>query len=235
MEMLTLFRGISVPKNKAEEIKEKIITKGIMGNEGFWQLSLNDLRWKISKLFKKPDLNTKDTRTPDDFPVICAADELGAYYYALVHNRHKDKNEIGLIISFKAPINNIYVDGRDFLYTCFQLWDKYTTKNYAKQLNLLMKIYGNAIKKYFEKASKSEIIDYRIAMCDLATQDINVVKSHHKNTIVIGGRCRTIFKSAFLVKAPIPPNDILNVDIVETSPYSFIPEITLHEFLKGKI
>jgi len=98
-----------------------------------------------------------------------------------------------------------------------------------------MKIYGNAIKKYFEKASKSEIIDYRIAMCDLATQDINVVKSHHKNTIVIGGRCRTIFKSAFLVKAPIPPNDILNVDIVETSPYSFIPEITLHEFLKGKI
>lgn len=108
MEMLTLFRGISVPKNKAEEIKEKIITKGIMGNEGFWQLSLNDLRWKISKLFKKPDLNTKDTRTPDDFPVICAADELGAYYYALVHNRHKDKNEIGLIISFKAP-NKQYI------------------------------------------------------------------------------------------------------------------------------
>ena len=250
MKKLTLFRGISVSKNEVEKIKGNIITNGIKGNEGFWEFELNDLRKQLNELFEKPDLSTEDTRPSiwiedhnngghreliNGFPVICAADKLGAHYYALVHNRHKVKDEVGLIVSFETPIDNVYADGRDFLYTCFQLWDRNATKNYAKQLSLLTKIYGDAIRKYFEKASKSKDQSYRIAMCDLATQDIDVVKAHYKNDIVIGGRYGTVFKSAFFVRVPILPEYILNVEIVEVSPYSFTPEVQLNDFLEGKV
>ena len=250
MKEMILFRGISVERNQAENIKESMIENGISGDEGFWHFELNNLHNRLEELINKPDLTTEDTRPSiwinnnrggsyrkliDAFPVICAADELGAHYYALVHNKHKNKDEVGLIVSFKSDIDVVFVDGRDFLYPCFQFWDQNTTEYYAKQLDLLVNIYGTSIKKYFEKASKSKKQNYRIAMCDLATQDIEVVKAHYKNNIVIGGRYGTVFKAAFFVKAPITPEKILSVKIVEQSPYSFTPDIRLHDFIEGRI
>lgn len=249
MEKLKLFRGIAIKRDKSEIIKENILSKGIIGDEGFWRIEFNDIRDRLEDLFNKPDLNIKDTRpskwieTPrgsyreltSKFLVICAADELGAYYYALVHNRHKDQDEVGLIISFEASINNVYIDGRDFLYTCFQGCDRNTIENYEKQKQLLVKIYGKHIEKYFEKAALSKKQEYRIAMCDLATQDIEVIKQHSRNDLVIGGRYGTIFKSAFFIKAPILSEQILKIEIVETSPYPFVPHIRLGDFINGRI
>ena len=50
-----------------------------------------------------------------------------------------------------------------------------------------------------------------IALCELAMQDTEVVLSHADNSLVIGGRWRTRFKSAFVVKGPVYPEQILTV------------------------
>jgi hypothetical protein len=52
-------------------------------------------------------------------------------------------------------------------------------------------------------------------MCDLAIQDEGVISSHAKNEIIIGGRYGTVFKSAFFVKTPIVPSNILEIEETE--------------------
>jgi len=103
----------------------------------------------------------------------------------------------------------VYVDGRDFLYTCFGFCRSYQT------VGILRKIYGSSIEKYFLKAISSSDLRYRYAMCDLATQDLDVVEAHYKNKIIIRGRYNTHFKSAFFVRAPISPDRIEDVRIID--------------------
>jgi len=211
MKKLTLYRGIAVPRSKAEDIVNNIKENGIRGDEGSWRFSHRDIRSRIDELFNKSDLSRRDTLYNDqydEFPVICAADELGAYYYALVHNWNSE-DDTPIVITLEAPITDVYVDGRDFLYTCFGFCKSYRT------VEILKELYGSSIKKYFLKAISSSDLHYRYAMCDLATQDLDVVKAHYKNKTIIRGRHNTHFRSAFFVKAPIPPDRIRDVQIID--------------------
>lgn len=54
------------------------------------------------------------------------ADKDTALYYAFVHNR-KEENTEPLLIEFEASITDVWIDGRDFLYTVFGLWDRTTS------------------------------------------------------------------------------------------------------------
>jgi hypothetical protein len=232
-ENLILYRGIAVPKSKAAEVKQNILTNGIRGNEGTqWKFETNDLREKLDQLFNKPDLSLDDTRPPiDKFPVICACgDEIGASYYALMHNKSRKIEETSIVIKFSSSINAVYVDGRDLLYTCFAFINKEDKSLFKLQSELLSRIFGGEIIKYFDKASLSEESSYEIAMCDLACQDLEIVRYHAQNQIIIGGRYKTIFQSAFFVRTPIKARQIISVENAKMQ--KFIPQVRIDDFIK---
>jgi hypothetical protein len=52
-------------------------------------------------------------------------------------------------------------------------------------------------------------------MCDLATQDDDVICSHIKNKAVIEGRYNTRFRSAFMVRTPVSAERIISVKVIE--------------------
>jgi hypothetical protein len=81
------------------------------------------------------------------------------------------------------------VDGRDFLYTIFQLGDPQLARP------IIERIFGIAILRYIDRAWSSDGRE-RIALCDLAVQDDAVVLAHAGNKTVIGGRYGTRFRSA---------------------------------------
>lgn len=233
-DALHLYRGIAVPRENAEEVKRNISQNGIRGGEGKqWGFEGVDLRDRLEMLFNKSDLSTKDTRPPTGwFPIVCACgDKIGATYYATCHNRNRGVNEVSFVISFWSPISDIYVDGRDFLYSCFQGWDSSTVNNLEIQKKWLVELFGKHIEKYFQKATLFKNQDYRIAMCDLACHDSSVVQSHAQNKIIVRGRYGVLFCSAFFVRVPIAPSQIIAVESVESM--YIRPQITLNEFLRA--
>ncbi|MEM2146727.1 MAG: hypothetical protein QW279_15295, partial [Candidatus Jordarchaeaceae archaeon] len=236
---MLLYRGISVEFSKLFEVISKIKENGITGEEGFWHFQGWCLRNHISRLFQKHGLTIDDTRKGfHEFPVVAFADEIGAYYYALKHNYREGRAP--LIIKAKIDVSTkyAYVDGRDFLYPVFQGWDQ---RNLAKQYGIngaskivektLRQIYGAKIVKYFQKVTESEEQKYRIAMCDLATHDLDILSQHVNNRIVIEGRYGVIFRSAFFVAAPIKPDEIVEVFVPEQGELEFRPQLKLYEWL----
>jgi hypothetical protein len=235
---LTLFRGIAVPVEKASHIKDHILREGIRGDEGKqWRFELSDLRQSIDSLLQKPNLVPTDTGAEagtSQFSVLCACgDEVGASFYATRHNARPNTRETSYVIQFSAQSSGVYIDGRDFLYTCFQLWDQENKSSLEIQRRTLMKIYGSRIARYFDKAAASNDQQYRIAVCDLACQDAQIVESHVQNGITVRGRHGVVFSSAFLVTAPVLPTEIIKVD--EAIEMDFRPDLTLDDFLKGRI
>ena len=97
--------------------------------------------------------------------------------------------------------------------------------------DVLRKVYGEKVLRYFEKASQSQNADYRVAMCDLAVHDLDVVRAHANNRIVIRGRYYVTFRASFFVEAPIKPKEI--VEVFEPDPYKFDfePDIDLYTWL----
>jgi hypothetical protein len=119
-------------------------------------------------------------------------------------------------------VTAIVVDGRDFLYNfAFQ-----EVGNSAK-VRLLREVFGKAIERYLVQAWASDDMDYRIAMCDLAIQDNDVIEAHAKNTCVIGGRHNTVFCSAFIVKLPVNSRDILGFPSPVSVP---APQLSIDQF-----
>jgi len=235
---LELYRGIAVPQDKVAEVTRNIRVSGIIGNEGRKFIGTR-LRPYIEQLFNRHNLSIKDTREGyEEFPTVAFADELGAYYYALRHNYRKDY--VPLVIRAKIDINkkDVHVDGRDFLYTVFGMWDKRNlVKTYGKDKayqivsSTLKTIYGEKILRYFNKAAQTDDYNYRIALCDLAINDLDVVLAHANNKIVIRGRWHVVFKSAFFVETPITPDEILEVFQPDPSKFEFIPDIDLYTWL----
>lgn len=228
---LHLYRGITVPRENAEEVKQNMSRNGIRGDEGKqWRFQTVDLKDRLEMLFNKPDLSTKDTRPLGGwFSTVCACgDKIGATHYATCHNRHRGADEVSFVITFWSPISDVYVDGRDFLYSCFQGWDSRTVNDLKMQNKWLVELFGKRVQKYFKKATLSKDQDYRIAMCDLACHDWGVVLDHAQNKVIIGGRYGTLFCSAFFVRTPIAPSQIIAVGSVEST--YIRPQITLNKF-----
>ncbi|MBK9730843.1 MAG: hypothetical protein IPO83_06110 [Chitinophagaceae bacterium] len=217
MDKLTLFRGISVPEETEDMYMDRIKTNGIGGNEGKWKITVFDLKNHLQGLFYKDNLSTDDTHSGNKINGICAADKLGAIYYAVKHNRSAS-SPIPLLISFDVPLENVWIDGRDFLYTIFQMWDKKSNDNFINSRNILAETFGNSILQYFDHCHNSKSQE-RVAFCDLAINDPNVIREHYQNSTVIFGRHGTMFRSAFIVKPPISHFQIISVEKVDI----FIP------------
>jgi hypothetical protein len=104
---------------------------------------------------------------------ICFADNMGAKYYATQHNITKEK-KIPLLITLDLEIDNIAIDGRDFLYSFFSCIDPKDLRKTKRQTEKLKSIFGEKIEKYVEKLiahPKSE----KFAICDLLTCDDEII------------------------------------------------------------
>jgi hypothetical protein len=161
---------------------------------------------------------------------ICFADKIGAEYYATQHNVSKTKR-MPLLITLDIDIENIAIDGRDFLYTVFGSIDPKDIEKTKRQTEKLKTIFGVKIEKYIEK-----IINHpksnKNAICDLIICDDEIIIEHSRNTEIIGGRYGTIFKSAFFGKVPISPEKIQNVEILKEYIPIKNPTITLNDILE---
>ena len=161
---------------------------------------------------------------------ICFADKIGAEYYASQHNLSKDKNT-PLLITLDLDIENIAIDGRDFLYTVFGSIDPKDIQKTKRQTEKLKTIFGVKIEKYIEKIIEHPNSD-KFAICDLVICDDEIIIEHSRNTEIIGGRYGTIFKSAFFGKTPIPPEKIEIVEIIKENIAIPAPTITLNNILE---
>jgi hypothetical protein len=221
MAVLKMYRGISVASRYIEQVKRKINSEGLkQSHELPWSSYIRDLRSNLAELVQRPDLSTSHTRfykpvqciTSESvrqrdlpFPFIFACgDKTGAAYFANTHNRTEHK-DFPLVIEFLAPVEDVFVDGKDFLYSAFESGPRPGLRE------KILQCFGGAISEYLDGAWSSKKIEHRIAMCDLAVQDPEVVISHYQNRISIGGKHGTVFRSAFMVRFPIDADRILSV------------------------
>lgn len=114
---------------------------------------------------------------------ICFADKIGAEYYATQHNVSKDK-KIPILITLDIDIENIAIDGRDFLYTVFGFIDPKDIEKTKRQAEKLKTIFGVKIEKYIEKIIKHPKSD-KNAVCDLIICDDEIIIEHSRNTEII--------------------------------------------------
>jgi hypothetical protein len=176
---------------------------------------LHDLKGRIDRLWRSPDLSLDLTRPKNEEALarVCAcARERAALYYACSHNRKGD-NTASILITFDADPNDVIVDGRDFLYTVVQLGNREMSRS------ALERAFGSAVLRYADRAWATSDQNVRIACVDLATQDADVIAAHAVNELVIGGRYKTRFSSAFMVRAPVTAERIVSVERVDHRGY----------------
>lgn len=223
---MRFFRGISVSSSVATETVEDIKRRGLDANMGTWRMTYSR-PGLIDDLFSKDDLSCDDTRAclEEECPAVCACGELGgALYYGLQHNRTRDR-DTPIIIEFEAEVDSVAVDGKDFLYTAFQIGDP----NRAGPI--LYRAYGREIRKYAEKAWRQTCQDTRIALCDLAVYDSDVARAHHASKLVLRGRHGTTFRNAFIVKLPIASRALVKVWIPSGDLTIPSPQVSLRDLL----
>jgi hypothetical protein len=91
-------------------------------------------------------------------------------------------------------------------------------------------VFGSAIVRYVDRAWSTEDQKQRLALCDLAIQDNDVITAHAQNRKVIGGRYRTRFCSAFLVRLPVRAEAVVDVCQLQASEMPE-PDFTLDNIL----
>jgi hypothetical protein len=228
MTALRLYRGIAVPTTSVGETISLITENGLTEGPSFWKMEQN---WglPIDALVNKVDLSTSDTQPESAFrPAICASGTVeGASYYAWRHNRNR-RDDTPILVEFDAQLDQVVVDGRDFLFTTFQFSEPEKAKSAVEQL------FGEKVLTYAEAAWASEDQDRRIALCDLATMDVDVVKAHYANRMVIGGRHGTIFANSFTVALPVQPEAIVRVWSPDSEPKLPIPSVNVSDIFGAR-
>lgn len=156
---------------------------------------------------------------------VCACgDFAGAAYYASHHNR-SGVNDTPLVAEFESDMEGVAVDGRDFLYPLFQQGSD------ARARDLVERAFGLCARTYLDKAWGTTDQRRRIDLCRDARHDTQVVCGHHSNRLVLGGRCRTRFRSAFLVKAPVPAASVKEIHRLAAGWVSPMPDVDLDDVL----
>lgn len=231
---LILYRGITVSEAESDSVIEDIKNNGLYATDKqryimkFWK----DLRKSINALYDEEDLKIEHTRPPDleVEEYTCFADIIGAKYYATKHNITKTQT-VPILITLELDIENICIDGRDFLSKVFSLIDFKDTEKTLRQTEKLKFLFGNKIEKYVDKGLKHPKSE-KMAIYDLTLCDEDIIMDHSKNSEIIGGLYNTTFKSSFFGKIPIAPETILSVEKFNGNFHTPRPTVTLEEFKK---
>jgi len=216
---MRFYRGIAVSAGEAAPTIANIRQNGLQVRNAGWRMIAQDLKPHLARLWSLQSIarSEVDLDPNDETPHrICAcADKTSALFYACKKNVNAT-DAASILTTFEADIADVIVDGRDFLYTVFQMG------NPDRARPILERLFGNAIPRYAERAWATENGDYqRIAICHLAVQDDDVIRAHARNTTVIGGRYDTEFCSAFMVRMPIQSERIVSIEEVVAKDFSF--------------
>jgi len=119
---MRLYRGIAVPRNQLTAVISDSRMNKLVSGQGKWTMIAHYLKPKIEEIWLMPLITYAATRPDSPTPPwVCAcSDETGARYYACQHN-YSGTNNSPILISFDADPRDVIIDGRDFLYTTFQL------------------------------------------------------------------------------------------------------------------
>ena len=224
MTTLRLYRGIAVLEASVAYVTSSIRKGGLIEGQGNRSVD-HLLKLPTGVSIEKHDLNHDDTGDADWHPAVCACGTVeGASYYAWEHNR-SHSNSTPILIEFEARIEDVRIDGRDFLFPAFQWGDP------EKATTVLQSVYGDQILKYAGPAWDSADQGKRIALCDLATMDPEVVLAHYANRVVVRGRCRTTFESAFTIALPVLPEAIIGVWVPDKRETPSVPLFSFRDLL----
>jgi hypothetical protein len=230
-----LYRGIAINPALRDEVIHKIVSEGMQdAKKGAWQNVMPDprvVRRQQAELEGCPEgIRDSIDRMPAEPLVYACGDRFGASYYALQHNR-TGNDTCAILIEFEAPDTSLCVDGKDFLYTVFQLWDRAGTARRGKVQHILASLYGKRIGRYFDKAAASSDTKTRIGFCDLACHDLDVVNGHHGNRVLIHGRHGTQFCSSFQRQLPVHVAAIRSAASISSMPEAPADVVSLEEVL----
>jgi hypothetical protein len=227
---MRLYRGIAVPTDDAATTIADLSQNGLQVRNAGWRMIAQDLKPHLNRLWSLPCIERSDVELvpSDETPHrICAcANKTSALFYACKKNITAT-NTASILIAFDADIADVIVDGRDLLYTAFQMG------NPDRARPVLKRLFGSAILRYADRAWATDKGDLqRVTICDLAVQDHDVILAHARNATVIGGRAGTEFCSAFMVRMPVPNDRIAVVEAVSAKDFSFpVPEVSLQSIV----
>jgi hypothetical protein len=138
-------------------------------------------KWRVA-----PGGIRKELEELENLPLSYACgDLLGGSFYA------QRGWGVPVVVEIEIPWETMRVDGRDFLFTVFTIWDRHGSSHRNRVRNTLATLFGPAILGYFDDANGD--FDMRIGLCDLAIHDIDVIRCHYANDIELQGRFCTRF------------------------------------------
>ena len=129
-------------------------------------------------------------RLPQTPLTYACGDFEGAARYAL---RERGKP---FVITFEVALEEVIIDGKDFLYTVFQLWDREGTSHRERVRENLSALFGLATLAWFDRACRETDTMARIGLCDLAVHDLAAIERHYANRTDIAGRHDRLFRSS---------------------------------------
>jgi hypothetical protein len=218
---MRLYRGLNLDRAEIEFIRNN----GDMSIDvGSWllkplidhhNLSVEEIKEKIliePHDIERYDRNSKDILNVGKYVTGCA---LGASTYSFDNNEKEDN----VILELECDLNQVFIDGRDFLYNSFPRLIKQDQIEPKLKSNLV-DVFGRKILQYVDMAKELEIAKQFEAiesskifrLVDYVCMDTDVIKSHLKNKdILIQGRYSTRFLSAFAIIGGIKPEMIIDI------------------------
>jgi hypothetical protein len=237
--MVTLYRGITVKPELHNAVRTTIRASGMTGREGSWTniempVDIGIVQGAVGEYLAGPSsFHAVFEHETQVAGVFASGDQDCAIYYATQHNFSESAGHtMPLVIRFDAEFSNMFVDGRDFLITAFQLCDQRGAADRCNQRDVLSSLFGERILRYFDRSCQTQDQKTRVALARIACFDPQVVEAHFHNKRTLAGRYRTKFASAFVVAAPVKPDNIQSVEFVPLANHDR-RAYTLDSFLAG--
>ncbi|WP_442754279.1 hypothetical protein ACNHKD_14965 [Methylocystis sp. JAN1] len=210
--MAVFYRGITLDPATAEADKAAIKETGQLARKATWNNTRahpNEVRRITPPLASTPETARRAIRELPQEPMTYACASFDdAARYAL-------RNEgLPAVIAVELPFEEVAIDGKDFLYTVFQLWDRSQRHHLPQVRETLNAVFGTATVRWFDLAASQADQSVRIGLCDLAVHDLSAIQAHHANPMPLSGRYNTLFRSAFDLPMKVDAAAILSVEDV---------------------
>lgn len=193
---VTLFHGIALAPERADEVEEDIRLHGLRPPPGSRHYPVTRFsREEAARLSGLPDLDRESTR-PEDAPrtdwVFACGDQPGAEVYASRGVWQVDE-PVRLMVEVEVDLDALVVDGNDFLHRIAMLVED------AEARDAIGIVYGPAcVEHVLRGRGQPKGVPARV---DLACQDPEVVLHHLGNKAVVAGSHGTRFRSSFMFAA----------------------------------
>ncbi|OAI30531.1 hypothetical protein A1351_22720 [Methylosinus sp. R-45379] len=230
-DMATFYRGITLDPATAAADKAAIWETGLLATKAFWgntRSSPEEVRRLTPQIAAAPSKVRETIRALPQEPMTYAC----AYFDDAARYATR-KEGLPVVITIDLPLEEVAIDGKDFLYTVFQLWDRRDRQHLPEVREILGRIFGAATVAWFDRAASNTDTMARIGLCDLAVHDLAAITAHHANEIGLAGRYGTLFRSAFDLPAKVDPTAILAVDNVAGPISTPKRKINLHSLISA--